>query len=59
MRQGLQLHRSRRRDPRALDYGAYWLTDSIRGRVVCGGEPGSGRYIKLDEIEAYLTREEI
>jgi hypothetical protein len=25
-RQGLMLHKSRRRDPRALDFGRYWLT---------------------------------
>lgn len=49
-RQGLALTRSRRRDPHALDYGMYWLTDA------------SGFYVtsrdgcSLDEIEQYLTR---
>jgi hypothetical protein len=49
-RQGLSLRRSRRRDPRAIDYGVYWLvdpkTDALR-------TPADG--INLDKIEAFLT----
>jgi hypothetical protein len=44
-RQGLVLHRSRRRDVRALDYGHMWLTDA-QGVIF---ESAS-----LAEIEAYL-----
>lgn len=60
-RQGLRLEKSRRRDPRALDYGAYWLVqgpppsaggENWRSRVTeFGGEHGAS----LDEIEQRLT----
>lgn len=43
-RQGLELVKSRRRDPRALDFGAYQL--------VGASEVGA----TLDEIEEYLNR---
>lgn len=49
-RQGLTLTRSRRRDPRALDYGLYWLADST-GEIVAATKAGVG----MDEIEAFLT----
>lgn len=48
-RQGLALAKSRRRDPRALDFGLYWLTDQDGAFVT----PESGT--DLDEIERYLT----
>ena len=48
-RQGLALSKSRRRDPRALDFGMYRLTD------------GSGRLVlettDAAEVEAYLRGE--
>lgn len=50
-RQGIALRKSRRRDPRALDYGVYWLVESKRNRLVAGGEHG----VSLDEVEEYLT----
>lgn len=50
-RQGLVFTRSRRRDPRALDYGLYWLTDARTGEYRTPQEGAT-----LDEIEAYLTR---
>ena len=46
-RQGLTLSRSRRRDPRALDFGRYWLS---RDGVVKSAPDG----ITLDEVEAFL-----
>jgi hypothetical protein len=49
-RQGLTLTKTRRRDPRALDYGCFWLNDARNGARVFGGEWGAG----LDEIEAWL-----
>ena len=53
-RQGLALHKSRRRDPRALDYGLFWLVDVRRdGRV---GNPDG---MSADEVEAYLTGQEV
>jgi hypothetical protein len=45
-RQGLQLVKSRRRDPRALDYGTYWLVDAAGVEVASGD---------TDAIEARLT----
>jgi hypothetical protein len=47
-RQGLQLMKSRRRDPRALDYGTYWLVDASGVEVARGD---------VDAIEARLTGE--
>ncbi|MCU1616787.1 MAG: hypothetical protein JWO98_4327 [Frankiales bacterium] len=49
-RQGLKLVRSRRRDPRALDYGLYWLTD-VRTEAPVTPEGG----VDLDEVERFLT----
>jgi hypothetical protein len=55
-RQGLTLVKSRRRDPRALGYGRFMLTDSRTGAVVAqGSERGHG--LTLDQIEDYLTRD--
>jgi hypothetical protein len=50
-RQGLELHKSRRRDRRALDYDGRWLRDARTDKLVLGGEHGT----TLDEIEVYLT----
>jgi hypothetical protein len=47
-RQGLQLIKSRRRDPRALDYGTYWLVDASGVEVARGD---------VDAIEARLMGE--
>ena len=48
-RQGLRLTKSRRRDPRALDYGSYRLTDT-------NGETVAGPFTDLDEVESYLSK---
>ena len=56
-RQGLALHKNRRRDPRARDYGLYWL------QWVDAATPSHDAWIgypdglTVDEVEAYLTRE--
>jgi hypothetical protein len=50
-RQGLKLTRSRRRDPRALDYGLYWLAE-IRSDTLVTSESG----MTIDQIEAWLTQ---
>lgn len=56
-RQGLELVKSRRRDPRAYDFGAYWLVkitgpgDNWRSReLVAGGDSG----MSLDDVERAL-----
>lgn len=56
-RQGLVLHRSPRRDPRALDYGLYWLfLDNPNISALGSTDPVTPRAgVTLDEIERYLT----
>ncbi|MGI8623105.1 MAG: hypothetical protein ACR2NB_06385 [Solirubrobacteraceae bacterium] len=49
-RQGLALHKSRRRDPRAIDYGSYHLVDVQMNAVVTGNFG-----LSLDEVEQFLT----
>jgi hypothetical protein len=57
-RQGLALRKTRRRDPRAIDYGMYALIDPVRNSVVAG-VAGTGRFEwDLDDVEAYLLGEE-
>jgi hypothetical protein len=51
-RQGLLLRKSRRRDPRALDYGTYMLIDLHTNALV------SGERLTLGEAEAWLTSDE-
>jgi hypothetical protein len=54
-RQGLELRKSRRRDPRAIDYRRYYLTSRITDEIVSGYRPGLGPEYTLDEIEQYLN----
>jgi len=50
-RQGLEVRKSRRRDPYAADFGRYWLIDPwTSNAVVAGGQWGA----TLDEIEDEL-----
>lgn len=56
-RQGLRLEKSRRRDPRALDYGGYFIVEgpaadgaNWRARTLMTSEHG----VSLDEVEAFL-----
>jgi hypothetical protein len=49
-RQRLELVKSRRRDPYALDFGGYWLVDPHLNKRLVGGIDGT----TLDEIEAWL-----
>jgi hypothetical protein len=52
-RRGYALHRSRRRDPLALGYGSYWITDA--GGQLVAGEPDSRNSLDLDAVEAWLN----
>ncbi len=56
-RQGYALRKSRRRDPRALDYGGYMLTKVKTDEPIFGAGdfPFSAT---LDDIEAFLTRDD-
>ena len=51
-RQALKLTRSRRRDPRAIDYGGYWLHDIETGAEIIGGRHG----VPLETIEEQLNK---
>jgi hypothetical protein len=48
-RQGLLLKKSRRRDPRAIDYGTYMLVDASTNTIV------AGERMYLDDVEKYLA----
>jgi hypothetical protein len=50
-RQGLVLLKSRRRDPRAIDHGVYWLVDDAHRDAIVRSAGGA----TLDAIESYLT----
>jgi hypothetical protein len=63
-RQGLRLEKSRRRDPRALDYGTYALLHgpppaaggaNWRERTLVAGDPNTGYGLDLDDVESWLT----
>jgi hypothetical protein len=55
-RQGLDLQKSRRRDPRALDFGGYQLIDRGSNSPVLGELDRHGFGASLDDIEAFLLR---
>ncbi len=54
-RQGLRVEKSRRRDPHALDYGCYWITDPAANAVIAGAGPTGRPWLSLDEVEEFLT----
>jgi hypothetical protein len=53
-RQGLQLVKCRRRDPRALGYGGYMVVDIARNFVVAGAHPIEYS-LTLEDVEEHLT----
>lgn len=53
-RQGLRLRKSRRRDPRALDFGTYMLVDYATNSVTAAGHE-SGYGLTLDDVERELS----
>jgi hypothetical protein len=52
-RQLLRLEKSRRRDPRAVDFGGYMLVNDKNVPVL--GAARNAYEATLDEVEAYLT----
>lgn len=50
-RQGLTLRKHRRRDPRAIDFGTYYLVDAASNYIV------AGERMDIDEVEHYLTQD--
>jgi hypothetical protein len=57
-RQGLEIHKSRRRDPRAIDYDRWLILDTRTNAVVAGTEGTPRHGMTLDAVEAYLTGDE-
>lgn len=56
-RQGMQLVKSRSRDPRAIDYAGYMLVDIESGGVVAG-ELGSPRVLSTRDVALHLWGDE-
>lgn len=54
-RQGLLLQKSKRRDPKAIDYGGYMLVDARTNSVVLGSTSFAFS-ADLDEVEAHLNK---
>jgi hypothetical protein len=54
-RQGLRLEKSRRRDPRAIDYGRYMLVNAELNAAVAGTTATGRHEFTLDDVEAWLT----
>ena len=52
-RQGYKLVKSRRRDPRAIDYDGWMLVDPSTGAVVAGGDPHPYA-LALEDVERFL-----
>jgi hypothetical protein len=57
-RQGLMLAKSRRRDPRASDYGTYMLVDAQTNTLIAWGLP-PGYGMSLDDVEDALRGEQV
>lgn len=55
-RQDLVLVKSRRRDPNALGFGTYMLTDLSNNVVHADPALGQGYGLDLDDVENYLKR---
>jgi hypothetical protein len=60
-RQGLQLVKSRRRDPRAIGYGTHWLVGEENGAPFYVPSTADIRTRRrkgytVDEVEDYLTK---
>lgn len=58
-RQGYRLVKSRRRDPRALDYGMYAIFNPHTNTIEAGCDSlRSGFHMNLDDVENWLARDE-
>lgn len=52
-RRGYRLMKSKRRDPRAYDFGGYMIIDARTNGVVRGTETGLSFELSLDDVEAF------
>lgn len=58
-RRGYALNKSRRRDPKAWDFGSYQITDPQGGGLVFANwAVGHGFGLSLDDVEEWLERDE-
>ena len=57
-RMGYRLVKARRRDPDAIDYGKYIITDIASG-VAVAGSSADGRWyeLDLDDVEQWIAEE--
>jgi hypothetical protein len=55
-RQGLTLHRLRRRDPLGLGYGTYWITRGTTETVVAPRAWDGAVGMTIDQVEKWLSR---
>jgi hypothetical protein len=55
-RRGYKVIKSRRRDPKAIDYGGFMLIDARKNTVILGGSP-IAYSATIEEIESYLASE--
>jgi hypothetical protein len=55
-RQGYRLTKSRRRDPRAYDFGRYMIIEPNRKFVVAGANPNAFS-MTLDDVERWVERD--
>ena len=53
-RRGLQLQKSRRRDPKAATYGGFQIYDPTSQTVITGGMPPFS--MSLTDVEAWLAK---
>jgi hypothetical protein len=53
-RQGYQLVKSRRRDPRAVGFGGWMIVDPRSNAVEAGGM-GDGFQMTIDDVEEWLS----
>ena len=53
LRRGLRVVKSGRRDPRAIDYGRYCITDENKC-AVAGFDPNGRPSMTMDEVGEYL-----
>lgn len=58
-RQGLALHKSRTRDPRAIDYGRWMIVSLVTGKVEAGRGPTGRPCMTLNEVEANLMGDDV
>jgi hypothetical protein len=54
-RRGLSLLKSKRRDPKAIDYGGYMIVDASTNALVAGDSNGLTPFsLTIDDVEGWL-----